>query len=271
MNTEPSNTAKARLAGDPSEPFLFADWEHVVFLHFKIAPELLAPHVPQPFQLELWEGDAWLSIVALTMRRFRAGCWASMAALASGLGCQRFLNFRTYVSARGGPGAYFIHGWLSRPWGLPWPSCVRGFPYAFADAAYEARSGGVAGRVSAFGRNEAFAFAVKTEPRSPELVDGNAGRVSGSFLLERYAGYFVSAGQPRVFHTWHPPWLQVGVEAVILDRSLVTSRFPWFQYATFTGAHYAPGFKDVWLGRLHRLKEAGSKPRRALSAFFEMP
>src|SRR6267378_5275234 len=75
------DAAKARSHATPREPFLFADWERVVFLHFTIAPEVLRAHVPSPFQLELWHDQAWLSLVALTMRRFRPGRRCSAAAL----------------------------------------------------------------------------------------------------------------------------------------------------------------------------------------------
>jgi uncharacterized protein YqjF (DUF2071 family) len=272
MHRNASELAKVRLLQDPREPLLFVDWEQVVFLHFKIPPEVLCTHIPTPFQLELWRGEAWLSVVALTMRRFRPGRRHSFAGLACGLRCQRFLNFRTYVSTGGESGAYFLHGWLSRPWGLSWPSGLRGFPYALADLTYEGMEdiGRLDSRVSAFGGHAAFAFRLSSKGGESKSAERNAGDVPSEFLLERYSGFFVRRGQPHVFRTWHPPWLQVDARAEILDTTLIGNQFPWFREAKFAGAHYAQGFKDVWLGRLHRLDEARRKPRRA-NAFFEMP
>jgi len=262
MHTNASETAKARLLGNPREPLLFADWERVVFLHFRIAPDVLRPHIPSAFQLEQLDDNAWVSIVALTMRRFRAAHRGLMAVLARGLPGQQFLNFRTYVRAGNESGAYFLHGWLSRPWAVPWPSGIYDFPYTFADMQYEASPGHVCGRVIA----SEGEFAFRASP-----AEGDGAHAPSQFLLERYAGFFVGAGQPRVFHAWHPPWLQVDARAEIMDTTLVINKFPWFREARFAGAHYAQGFKDVWLGRLHRLDEARSKPRRVLSAFFDMP
>jgi hypothetical protein len=264
------DAAKARLLATPGEPFLFADWENVVFLHFTISPELLRAQVPPPFQLEVWHDQAWLSLVALTMRRFRPGRRASSAALFGCLTCQRFLNFRTYATAGGESGALFLHGWFSRPWSLPWPSARFGFPYAFAESVYEhsPKNGQIRGTVRA--RDKSLSYAAKGETTEPELASGNAGRVPTEFLLERYTGFFLRDGQPHVFRAWHPPWLQIPLEAEVSDLSLLTARFPWFAEAKFIGAHFAPGFRDVWLGRAHRLNEANGK-RRMLSAFFEMP
>src|SRR5438093_11202480 len=41
--------AKQRLVSVRGDPFLLADWENVVFLHFLIGPELLRSRVPRPF------------------------------------------------------------------------------------------------------------------------------------------------------------------------------------------------------------------------------
>jgi len=127
--------------------------------------------------------------------------------------------------------------------------------------------------VTARGGQDVLAYAANCETSEPKLAEGNAGEMPTEFLLERYAGFFIRGGQPLVFRAWHPPWLQVPLEAEILDLSLVTNRFPWFREARFAGAHFAPGFRDVWLGRAHRLKEAppAQARRRVLSAFFEMP
>ena len=269
---EISKAAKARLLATPGEPFLFADWENVVFLHFSIYPELLRPHIPPPFQLELWNDQAWLSLVALTMRRFLPGRRISAAALFRSLSFQRFLNFRTYASAVGDTGALFLHGWFSRPWGLPWPSARFGFPYHFADSVYEhaAGNGRIHGIVIAFDKSCALKYAADFLKIEPEPAFDDCGHLPTEFLLERYTGYFLRAGQPRVFRAWHPPWKQIPLQAEVSDLSLINARFPWFAEAKFVGAHFSPGFRDVWLGCVHRLNPA-QQSRRVLSAFFELP
>src|SRR5207302_132766 len=78
---ELSGRGKQRLLTGEGDPFLFADWERIVFLHFLIEPGLLLTHVPPPLELELYDGQACVSLVALTMRRFRSPRASSFAAL----------------------------------------------------------------------------------------------------------------------------------------------------------------------------------------------
>src|SRR5579862_9123423 len=68
---ERSAAARRTLHSVPGDPFLFADWERVLFLHFTIDHDLLKPHVPAPFELELYNGQGCLSLVCVTMRKLR--------------------------------------------------------------------------------------------------------------------------------------------------------------------------------------------------------
>src|SRR5437867_11720981 len=69
--TDLTDAARRRLLSVKGDPFLVADWRNVVFLHYVIRPEILRPLVPATLELELHEGKACISLVALTMRRFR--------------------------------------------------------------------------------------------------------------------------------------------------------------------------------------------------------
>src|SRR5438876_645305 len=131
-------------------PFLFADWERVLFLHFLIAPEVLRAYVPPPFELDLYQGQGCISVVAVTMRNFRPCRFDPVAYPFRCIREQRFLNFRTYARWNGEPGAFFIHGWLSRPAGLPVPSNLFGLPYTMANSSYEhvPKNGMIRGNVS---------------------------------------------------------------------------------------------------------------------------
>src|SRR5262245_37381663 len=96
-----SDVARERLLSVKGDPFLLADWQRVVFMHFLVSPEVLRPHVPIPFELEMHQGEACLSLVALTMRGFRPFRHGSpLAWLLRPIREQCFLNFRTYVRWR---------------------------------------------------------------------------------------------------------------------------------------------------------------------------
>src|SRR5437773_1433477 len=166
MNTTPASdlslacqAAKQRLVSARGDPFLLADWEKVVFLHFLIEPELLRSQVPHPFALELYEGQACISLVALTMRRFRPCRRLSLGWIFRPVREQRFLNLRTYVRCEGEPGALFLRGWLSAPFPMRLPSAMFGLPYSFAALNYEHNvENGPLGGVAALADSHHFGY-----------------------------------------------------------------------------------------------------------------
>jgi hypothetical protein len=94
------------------------------------------------------------------------------------------------------------------------------------------------------------------------------------FALERYTGFFSHGGRTRIFRAWHPTWLQTSVNVNVEEDSLLTAKFSWFKRAKFVDAHFAPGFKQVSLGRVHSLTnepERGCQRRHGASGFYEMP
>jgi len=266
-----SDLAKSRMGCSKGDPFLFADWEEVMFLHFVVAPEVLQPLVPAALELDLFQGNACLTLVALTMRDFRPCCPGSAACLLRPLSQQRFLNLRTYVRLGNEPGALFLRGWLSRPWRAPLPSELFGLPYTFASMEFDhrAEAGKFHGLVTE--GTKRFAYAATAAPGiTPSRC---APHSLAEFAMERYSGFFSRKHEARVFRTWHPSWMQMPMDASIEDDSLITSKFPWFKKATLTSANFAAGFEHVWLGRAHKLtgSRVNQPSRHVLSSFYEMP
>ena len=267
-----SDAVKKRLLSVKGDPFLLARWERVVFLHFMLEPETLRPQLRSPFELELYDGSAVISVVAITMRRFRPVRPISIAAWPFALiSRQVFLNLRTYVRRGDEPGALFLWGWLLRPWRVPFPSGMFGLPYAFAALRCEHlhETGELSGLATLPMEPGRFAYRAGVDARAT-FVQCRPGTV-GEFALERYTGFFCRGNERCVFRAWHPPWLQVPIVAEIEDRSLLDTAFPWFKCAKLIGANYAPGFDRVWLGKAHHLAAQPQRRHRGLSTFFEMP
>ncbi len=279
-----SYASRRRLLSIRGDPFLFADWERVLFLHFAVPPELLRPYVQAPLELDLYRDQACVSLVALTMRQFRPCRRASVAWCFRPIASQRFLNLRTYVRCGDEPGALFLRGWLSQPFGWGLPSGLFGLPYTFAACDYQhhPEKGNCRGKVTTAAGRFAYRSAVgpyrldqgvHESDSCSSVLPCEAGSLC-EFALERYAGFFYHGNQPRIFRAWHPPWQQMPLEVKIEDRSLITKQFPWFAEAKFIGANFAPGFKRVWLGKRHDLQtvlQHKCPSNRVLSAFYEMP
>src|SRR5436190_19633098 len=134
----PSELARKRLLAVKGDPFLRADWKRVIFMHFAVSPEVLRPYVAEPFELDLYEGQACVSLVALTMSRFRPFRRGSLAGwLFRPISRQSFLNVRTYVRCGDEPGALFLWGWLSKPFGVGLPMGRSGLPCGFCPVKYD--------------------------------------------------------------------------------------------------------------------------------------
>ena len=83
---------------------MFMRWHDLLFLHWRVDPALLRPHVPPSLELDTFDGSAWLGVVPFWMSGIRARLTPPIP------GLSRFpeLNVRTYVTAEGKPGVWFF-------------------------------------------------------------------------------------------------------------------------------------------------------------------
>jgi uncharacterized protein YqjF (DUF2071 family) len=89
----------------PGRPWLMGQtWYDLLFAHWALAPEILRPLVPQPLELDLRDGRAWLGITPFRVGGLRSRGTPPLPWLS------RFpeLNVRTYVDYGGRPGIYFF-------------------------------------------------------------------------------------------------------------------------------------------------------------------
>ena len=250
--TRPSDAGKRRLLSVPGEPLLLADWERVLFIHYEVDAAALRKEVP--FEIDLWQGRALVSLVAFTMRDMRPRRGGRLAAWPfKPIATHPFLNVRTYVKYKGEPGIYFMTEWLSNRLSVLLGPLVYGLPYRFARINYRPthEQGVVTGSVVAPGRQGKFVHAARLDPDTPfepcppDSLD--------EFLLERYTAFTSNGSARRLFRIWHPSWLQAQVTAKVPENTLLTGTWPWFGEARLVGANYSPGFRDVWMGRAFRV------------------
>jgi uncharacterized protein YqjF (DUF2071 family) len=232
----------------PGEPMFYARWDRAVFIHYASDPTTLQPDVP--FELDLREGRAYVSIVAFTLSRMRPRIGGRLGEwLFRPIATHEFLNVRTYVRHRGEPGIYFLAEWLSNPLSVRLGPRTFGLPYRFGRLTYEHPVDGdpLSGTVEA--------------PEGRLAYDGNA---SGSdfeiseteslteFVLERYTAFTQRRKRARFFRVWHSPWEQAPAEIEVTGDSLIASTGAWWHTAEYVGANYSPG-AEVWMGRPHRI------------------
>jgi hypothetical protein len=248
-----SDEARAAFLAREGVPFLLGDWLRALFIHYEVEAEALQPQVP--FDLDLHDGKAWVSVVAFSMRRLRPRLGGKLAEwLFRPLASCEFLNVRTYVRHGSRVGIYFITEWLNN---LPsiWlgPSSY-GLPYRFGDINYEHhhKEGKIRGTVQSRSLGGVgLRYAGMLSPEA-HFVPCPAGSLE-EFLLERYTAFTGRPGAGRFFQIWHKPWPQVAVDLELCDDTLLGQTGNWFKSARRTGANYSAGVTGIWIGPPRRV------------------
>ncbi len=244
---ELSQAARREFLARERKPLLVGDWTRALFLHFEVPADLLRACVP--FELDLWEGRALVSLVAFSMEHLRPGFGGALGRwLFWPFTNHEFLNVRTYVRHEGRPGIFFISEWLNNRLSVMFGPGTYGLPYRFARIQYDHRSseGRFSGRVG-----DEFGYSAEMRAGSRFVACENGSR--DEFLLERYTAFTRRGCCSRYFGIAHEPWLQAPVSAHITDDRLLRSNFLWFGRARLVGANYSPGVRNVWMGAPRRI------------------
>jgi len=207
-----------------------------------------------PFELDLDDGRAYVSLVAFTMCGMRPRLGGHLAEwLFKPIATHEFLNVRAYVRHEGEPGIYFLAEWLANPLSIRLGPATFGLPYRFARIHYDHQHerGALNGLVTS------PAHASRLEYHAEINRDASFGPCAADsrdeFLMERYTAFTQNRSKRRFFRIWHPPWPQTAINADMTDISLLTGVWPWFAKAKYLGANYSPGVEKVWMGRPHRV------------------
>jgi uncharacterized protein YqjF (DUF2071 family) len=195
----------------PSAPWIIEQrWVDVLFAHWPLPVEVLRARVPQPLELDTFDGRAWVSVVAFRIDPFRT----------RGLPMQtRFpeLNLRTYVKLEDKPGVYFFSlDAASHTAVLGARTLFRlNYYYAAISVTGHGRIEFVSRRLESPRADFRAAYRTAGEP----LMHG-----SGSledWLVERYCLYATRGGS-RVFRVQihHLPWVLQPASAELEPASL---------------------------------------------------
>jgi uncharacterized protein YqjF (DUF2071 family) len=243
-----SEAARRRVLAVPGEPMFYARWDRAVFIHYAADPAILQRDVP--FELDLREGRAFVSIVAFTLSKMRPRIGGRLGEwLFKPIATHEFLNVRTYVRHAGEPGIYFLAEWLSNPLSVHLGPRTFGLPYKFGRLIYEhARvRGNIRGDVEA--REGRLSY--QGDVAAGSVAPSEAGTLT-EFMLERYTAFTKRRKRARFFRVWHSPWEQIPAEIEITADTLMVGTARWWETAEYIGANYSPGV-EVWMGRPHRI------------------
>jgi hypothetical protein len=243
--------AAAARAGEGFTAWFLADWREVLFVHYAFEPGVLRPHAP--FELDLFDGCAWVSLVAFTQRRLRparGGRWTSW--VTAPVARHAFLNLRAYVrGADGTPGICFLAEWIPNRLARVTGPALYGMPFRLAEMAY------VPGRREV--RADGGTWRADYLEAEAESALARAGTAE-AFLLERYTAYTERNGLGRRFDIRHEPWAWRPAAVRVRDDSLIGAAAPWFGCGRLGGAHVSEGVDDVCIGGPRVVERSSAAP-----------
>lgn len=113
----------------PARPWAwYQEWNDVVFLHWKVPLSWLNVMVPEGLTIDTFQGDGWISMVAFDMNHARPPRLPAFSPLSDFYE----LNIRTYVTAGGKAGVYFLSIEASKQMACFLARSFSGLPYRFS-------------------------------------------------------------------------------------------------------------------------------------------
>ena len=83
-------------SGEP--PMGYHTWSDLLFVHWRVPPDMLSPLIPDSLEVETFDGDAWLWLVAFHMSGIRPAWFPALPYVSE----FHETNIRTYVRAPNG-------------------------------------------------------------------------------------------------------------------------------------------------------------------------
>lgn len=104
-NKEILNTIEHRPWDLPTNSWHFyQEWNNAIFLHWKVDVDELQKFVPKALDIDLYNGKAYISLVAFTMEKIRPKHLPAFPPVSN----FHEINIRTYVKYNGKAGVYFL-------------------------------------------------------------------------------------------------------------------------------------------------------------------
>jgi uncharacterized protein YqjF (DUF2071 family) len=198
----------------PERPWMMTQsWHDLLFAHWRVEERLLRPLIPAFFDVDRFDGSAWLGVVPFTMTNVSARGVPPVPWLSA----FPEINVRTYVSPRDGKrGVYFFSLDAGRLLAVLGARAMFRLPY-FA-ASMRVTHGGEAVQYESR-RRGGPAFVARYEPAGPVFT---AARGSlEAFLTERYCLYHVDPfGRPSRLEIHHDPWPLQPAQAEIRKNTM---------------------------------------------------
>ena len=202
----------------PDAPWMMTQtWHDLLFAHWPIDPASIRARLPPLFELDLFDGHAWVGVVPFHMTNVAPRGVPSMPWLSA----FPELNVRTYVRVGGRPGVYFFSLDAGSRLAVRAARTLLNLPYWSARMSVSVNGNVVEYRSQRRSDPSAEFTATYTPVGGP--FTAAAGTLE-YFLAERYCLYHHDrAGAPYRLEIHHPPWSLQRAETMLRRNTLAES------------------------------------------------
>jgi uncharacterized protein YqjF (DUF2071 family) len=218
-------------------------WRDLLFVHWRVAPEVIRPLVPRELTLDLYEGTAYLGLVPFTMTGVRPVGVPPFRGLSS----FHETNLRTYVRVEGrDPGVWFFSLDAANSCAVRLARTFFHLPYHRAQMFLERERFGSAGQSPAIVYAGVrrwpcplpASYTVRATPTGA-IEPAQPGTLE-HFLVERYILYTLWRGRLYEGRVYHTPYPLQRAKILSLDETIsAAAGFPRPDTAPL--AHFSPG------------------------------
>lgn len=200
----------------PPGRWLFAQtWEDVLFCHWRVPLSVVRELVPRPLEVETFDGSAWVGVLPFRLTGFRVRGLLAVPRLSS----FPELNVRTYVTANGRPGIFFVSLDAGRRWAVSGARRVYKLPYYRARMSITRRDWIEFSSERVGAGAQPRSFRARYRPAGPAYAPG-PGKLE-HFLTERYRLYTIAGSRLLCGEAHHIPWSIQAAEAEIEENTIV--------------------------------------------------
>jgi len=186
----------------PQGPWVMTQtWHDLLFAHWAVDARALRSIVPSPFELDLFDGQAWIGIVPFRMTNVAprgVPPWRFISEFPE-------LNVRTYVRVADRPGVYFFSLDADSSLAVRTARALLNLPYYLATMTVTTRGNVIDYDSRRRGGGPSAELVATYEPTGAAYLP--AERSLEHFLTERYCLYNLDRrGRPYRLEIHHPPW-----------------------------------------------------------------
>lgn len=170
----------------------YQEWHDVLFAHWKYAPELVERILPTGLQPDIYNGDAWISLVAFEVRGMRPHFFPAFSPVSDFFE----INMRTYVKRNGRQGIYFLSLEAQKTLSAFMGRTAIGLNYYKSEIVHRD------GYFRSVNRKHRYYFRIKYYTRNEEVKRNDLDR----WLMERYSLFHEILGKIYRNDIMHDEW-----------------------------------------------------------------